>query len=197
MMLVLTSPDAGVRRVQVPRLDETQTTKALTVKQVSGSGGTMHGSTRVQLSLDGGTRVDLPRERGADIQVPAVDAVLALDGGFLLVGWLSGGSPYQSEDLRVVNDALEQTGKLEWFTLRSEAGLLLQRDAEGWSVGVPSGTTSEESSLRIDEKKVRLAFTDFVMTDTTWSYCPPFQKPFAAPKRVAWFRVTAAGFQKP
>jgi hypothetical protein len=51
--------------------------------------------------------------------------------------------------------------------------------------------------LRIDEKKVRLTFTDFVMTDTTWSYCPPFQKPFPAPKRVAWFRVTAAGFQKP
>ena len=179
----------------VPPLVESETTTALTVKQKSGSGGTMHGNTRVMLSIDGGAPVPLPGY-GGDINAPILSHVIALDGGWLLVGWASGGSPFQSQDLRVVNDALVQTGKLEWFTYRSERGVLLRRDSDGWSVGVPGGT-SEESQLRIDEKKVRLALTDFAMTDTTWSYSAPGREPLKAPRKVAWFRVSGSGFQVP
>lgn len=196
MTLVVAAADAGVLRGPVPPLDIAQTTKALTVKQRSGRGGTMHGNTRVELSVDGGTPAELPGY-GGDINAPNVDHVIALDGGWLLAGWASGGSPYQSQDLRVLNDALVQTGKLEWFTYRSERCVLLRRDTDGWSVGIRDGTSREESSLRIDEAKVKPAFTEFVMTETTWSYCAPGREPLKAPKRVAWFPVSGRGFQVP
>ncbi len=173
----------------VPPIGLGQTTKALTVKQQSGSGGTMHYSTRVELSIDGGTRAVLPGR-----QAPIVDHVVALDGAWLLLGWASGGSGFQSHELQVVSGALAPVAKLTWFTYRAERGVLLRRDADGWSVGIPDGT-SEESSLRIDEKKVKPSFTDFALTESTWSYCPPFDEALKPPKRAAWFRVSASGFR--
>jgi hypothetical protein len=123
-----------------------------------------------------------------------VSHVLALDGGWALLGWMSGGAPFQSQELIVLNDSLELTARLSWFTYRSETCVLLRRDAAGWSLGIPGGT-SEESALSINEKRVKPVFGRFELTETTWSYCPPAREPMKPPKQVAWFKLTVKGFE--
>lgn len=162
-----------------------QESSTLTVTQEKTTAGGAHYAVQCSVRTDAGTS-RLPG-RG----LPLVEHVLELDGGWVLLGYNTTGTPV-SPSLQVVKQDLALGQKLSWFTERDEPCVLLEKASSGWRVGLPKGR--HEHTLRI-AADVKPTFEDFVATEATWSYCPPKHKPMPEPRQVAWYAISADGFQ--
>lgn len=183
---------------------------ALTVKQVSGSGGTMHLAEKTVISCG---RCGAPLAlRSAAL----IDHVLDVgEKRYLLLGWSSGGSGTQSVHVLLVHvgpGGPELIDELQWYSTRGEAGILLASTPQGWRVGFPQLPTGDEeydqdygSSLKLGAKEYRkashMAKTGFFKPVSAglvaFAYCPPSGKGMRLHGHAGWLRVTATGFKTP
>jgi hypothetical protein len=182
---------------------------ALTVKQVSRSGGTMHFAEKTVISCGRcGAPLVLKRE-----QAPLIDHVLDLGGRrYLLLGWSSGGNGFQSVQVLLVAvgpQGPQLIDELDWFSSRSDRGVLLASTPQGWRIGFPQPPSQDDdffdANLRVASGKSRHAadleksgfFQPVPAGLVAFAYCPPFGEGIRLRGNAGWLRVTATGFKAP
>lgn len=197
--------DGGIEAPAV--FEAVKRSTALTVKQSSGSGGTMHFSEQTVVSCG---------RCGAPLVLPGsalIDHVIDLgQKRSLLLGWSSGGSGMQTTHVLLVEVGAggpRLVDELEWFTTRGERGLLLASTPQGWRIGLPKLEVRDEEyeqdygavlSLRSakSRKAAELRAAGFFKPTppglVAFGYAPPGGEGLRVRVDTGWLRVTGKGF---
>lgn len=179
----------------------------LTVKQKSGSGGTMHFAESTTVSCG---RCGPPLQLGDSA---LIDHVLDLgQKRYLLLGWSSGGSGRQSLHLFLIHvgaNGPKVVDELSWGTTRAESGVLLSPTKDGWRIGIPQPVIGDaefeqDYGTRLSVKALKgrdgtqLLKAGFFKPPpaglVAFAYVPPFPHGIRAHGNIGWVRPTESGF---